>query len=175
MRIGTLVPTLGLALMSASASAQSVTYDYDKATDFSKLKSYTWVPGANLRDELNHKRIVAAIDAQLTAKGLTKVESGANPDVLVAYHASFDRNLQINAFSSDWGAWRYGSNRNGSARVEEIVNGTLVVDLVDAKTETLVWRGIAKKDIDANAKPERRDRNMNKAAEKMFKNFPPAK
>jgi len=81
---------LGLALVSATASAQDVTYDYDKATDFTKLKTYAWISGTNLRDECNHKRIVTAIDAQLTAKGLTQVASGANPDVLVAYHAGFD-------------------------------------------------------------------------------------
>ena len=49
------------------------------------------MPGSNLRDEFNHKRIVSAIDAQLTAKGLTPVAAGANPDVLVAYHAAFDK------------------------------------------------------------------------------------
>lgn len=101
MRTGTLVTMLGLALVSATASAQDVTYDYDKATDFTKLKTYAWISGTNLRDECNHKRIVTAIDAQLTAKGLTQVASGANPDVLVAYHAGFDKNLQINASSFD--------------------------------------------------------------------------
>lgn len=175
MRISTIVTTLGLALVSATASAQDVTYDYDKATDFSKIKTYAWIAGTNLSDEFNHKRIVTAIDAQLTAKGLTQVAAGATPDMLVAYHAAFDKNLQINASSFDSGPWRYGGNRSGSARVEEIVNGTLVVDLVDAKTETLIWRGIAKKDIDTNAKPEKRDKNMNKAAEKLFKDYPPAK
>lgn len=175
MNIKTWVTTLGLALVSATASAQSVTYDYDKGTDFSKIKTYSWAVGTELRDELNHKRIVAAIDAQLAAKGLTKIGPSDNPDVFVAYHAAFDRSVQINAFSTGLGGWRYGGNQSGTANVEEVVNGTLVVDIADPKTEALIWRGMARKEIDINAKPEKRDQNANKAAEKLFKNFPPKK
>jgi len=128
-----------------------------------------------LNDELNHKRIVNAVDAQLAAKGFTKVEPGANPDVLVAYHATFNKNLQINGFSSGWGSYRFGGNRSGTARVDELLIGTLVVDMVDAKTKTIVWRGTATKEVDVKASPEKREKNINKAAEKLFKNYPPEK
>ena len=57
--------TLATLTLSTAASAQSVSYDYDKDTDFSMLKTYAWVSGTNLRDELNHKRIMDAVDAQL--------------------------------------------------------------------------------------------------------------
>ena len=173
MRIGTLVATLALATMGATASAQTVTYDYDKAADFSKLKTYAWTRGTTLQDELNHKRIVSAVEAQLEKKGLTKVESDLNPDVLVAYHASFERDFAINGFSSGWGGPWVGGNRSGSARLEQVVTGTLVVDMVDPAAKSMLWRGVATKEIDANAKPDERDKKANKAAEKIFKNFPP--
>jgi len=178
MRIATMLTTLGLALMSAGASAQNVTWDYDKEADFTRYRTYTWVPGTNLGDEFNHKRVMAAVDAQLAAKGMRRVEANENPDMLVAYHASFDRDLQINASSFDtggWGGYRFGSNRTGSARVQEILVGTLIVDLVDAGTRDVVWRGIANKEVDVKADPEKRDRNMNQAAEKLFRKYPPAK
>jgi len=173
MRIGILVTTLTLALASATASAQTITYDYDKAADFSKFKTYAWTPGINSLDEFNRKRIVTAIDAQLTAKGLTKVDSGGNADMLVAYQTRADRDLQINAWG--WGGTPRSGNRNGSARTEEIVNGTIVVDVIDAKTEAMLWRGIARKELDTNASPEKRDREVSKAVEKLFKHFPPTK
>lgn len=172
MRIGTLVAVASLAL-GTIAFAQSVTYDFDKATDFSRVKTYAWVRGTELSDPLNHKRIVSAVDAQLASRGMARVEASGNPDVLVAYHASFDRDLQINGFSSGWGGYRFGGSRSGSARVEEILIGTLVVDMVDAKTRTIVWRGTASREVDVKASPEKRERNINKAAEKLFRNYPP--
>jgi hypothetical protein len=173
MRIATLIAAASLTLLTTTAMGQDVTYDYDKAADFSRLKTYAWVRGTPVTDELNHKRIVNAIDAQLAAKGFTKVEAGANPDVLVAYHASFNRDLQVTGFNSGWGGYRFGPGRVGSARVDQIVVGTLIVDLVDAANKTIVWRGVATKDLDPNASPEKRDKNINKAAEKLFKNYPP--
>ena len=173
MRIATLIAAASLTLLTTTAMGQDVTYDYDKAADFSRLKTYAWVRGTPVNDELNHKRIVNAIDAQLAAKGFTKVEAGANPDVLVAYHASFNRDLQVTGFNRGWGGYRFGPGRVGSARVDQIVVGTLIVDLVDAANKTIVWRGIATKDLDPNASPEKRDKSINKAAEKLFKNYPP--
>jgi hypothetical protein len=172
MRIATLIGTASLAL-ATSALAQDISYDYDKGTDFSQLKTYAWVRWTNVSDELNHKRIVDALEAQLAAKGLVKVEAGASPDVMVAYHTSFSNELEINGYATGWAGYRFGPGRSGSARAEEVVIGTLYVDIVNAKTNTIVWRGIVTKDIDANASPEKRDKNINKAAEKLFKKYPP--
>jgi hypothetical protein len=59
------------------------------------------------------------------------------------------------------------------ARTEEILTGTLAVDLVDSRTNTIVWRGIASKEIDVKAEPGKRERNINRAAERLFKHYPP--
>jgi len=162
-------------LVGTMTTAQSVTYDFDKTTDFSRFRTYTWVPGTNLNDEFNHSRIINAVSAQLALKGLTKVDATSKPDLLVAYHASFDKDLEINGFTSGWGGYRFGGPRSGSARTNEILIGTLVVDVVDAATKTIVWRGIATKDVDVKASPEKREKNINNAAERLFKNFPPKK
>lgn len=173
MRFVTLISAASLTFVSATGRAQDVSYDYDKAANFSTFKTYTWVRGTPLNDELNHKRIVNAVDAQLATKGFSKVEMGGSPDVLVAYHATFNKNLQINGFSSGWGGYRFGANRSGTARVDEILIGTLVVDMVDARSKTIVWRGTATKEVDLKASPEKREKNISKAAEKIFKNYPP--
>ena len=96
MRIGTFATSVWLTLLGTMALAQSVTYDYDRAASFSNYKTYAWTRGTEVTDELIHIRIVRAIDRALVAKGLARVEnSTANPDVLVAYHASFEKNLEI--------------------------------------------------------------------------------
>jgi hypothetical protein len=176
MRIKTFITTAGAAAwLGTIAFAQTVTFDYDRAADFSKFKTYTWVRGTNLDDQLNHARIVRAVDAQLASRGFVRSETSATADVLVAYHASFDKNLQINGFSSGWGGYRFGGNRSGTANVEEILVGTLAVDVVDARTKTIVWRAMATKEVDVKANPDRREKNINRAAEKLFKSYPPAK
>ena len=59
---------------------------------------------AAVQDDLNYKRIIAAVDSQLATKGLTRVQEGGMADVLVAYGAGFEKDLQINGSSSGWGA-----------------------------------------------------------------------
>ena len=175
MRNSTFVSAVTLVLMGAVALAQNVTYDFDRAADFSRFRTYAWVRGTVLTDEINHDRVVNAINAQLAGKGLMQVEAGETPDVLVAYHASFDRDLQVTGFSSGWGPYRFGANQTGIARTEEILTGTLAIDIVDARTNTIVWRGMASKDIDVKASPDKRERNINRAAERLLKHFPPSK
>ena len=170
MRIATFATLAGLVLLGTIVGAQSVTYDFDRSADFTRFKTYTWVRGTDLNDQLNHQRIMRAVDAQLSARGFSKVEAAGDPDVLVAYHASFDKNLQINAFGS---GPRIGM-RSGTATVEEIVVGTLAIDMMDAQTRNVVWRGIATKQLDAGTSPEKKEKGINKAAEKIFKNYPGA-
>ncbi len=172
MRIATFATTACLALLGTIVFAQGVTYDFDRSADFTKYKTYAWVRGTNLNDQLNHQRITRAVDSQLSARGFARVEAASNPDVLVAYHASFDRNLEITA--SGFGGYRLAGPRSGTARVEEIVVGTLAIDMVDAQSRNLVWRGMATKELDAKASPEKKEKNINRAAEKIFRNYPPA-
>jgi uncharacterized protein DUF4136 len=171
MRLAALATAVGITLLGTIAIAQNVSYDYDRSADFSKYKTYAWADGTRVADELNHKRVMRAIDAQLTMKGLQQVYPGSRPDVLVAYHASFDTNLQIDVFGT--GFPRFGGMRSGTATTQEIVTGTMVVDIKDANTNAIVWRGTASKELNASAKPEKREKEINKAAEKVFKNYPP--
>jgi hypothetical protein len=172
MRMAMLMGTAGVALLATTGFAQEVSYDYDRTADFTKLKTYAWTGGRKLNDELNHKRIVAAIDAQLAVKGLGKVEPNASPDVLVTYDIGFARDLQIRGYQSGWAGYRTGA-RYGSARTEQILVGALAVDLMDAKTRSTLWHATATRDVDADADPEKREKNINKTAEKLFEKFPP--
>jgi hypothetical protein len=173
MRITAFAATVWLTLLGTTALAQSVTYDYDRAANFSSYRTYAWIRGTELTDELNHARVVRAIDGALVRKGLARVEPGANPDMLVAYHASFDKNLEIVGSAHGLGPFGLGGDRWGSARVQPVLVGTLVVDISDARTRAVVWRSLASSDIRPADTPESRDKKIAKATVKMFKNYPP--
>jgi uncharacterized protein DUF4136 len=147
MRFTTIVMAASVVLAGSVAFAQSVRYDFDRAADFSKFRTYTWVQGTNLSDGLNHERVVHAIDSQLARKGFGNVDENAAPDVLVAYYVPFERDLEFNGSSSGWGPYGIGS-RIGSVRAQEVLVGTLMVEMTDAATGKVVWRGIASMDID---------------------------
>jgi hypothetical protein len=168
MRLATFAVAACLTLASTPAFAQEVTYDFDRSTDFGQIKTYAWIDGTSLDDDFNHRRIIVAVDSQLSAKGLRQAGIGERPDVYVAYHALFRSEVRVTG-TGGWGVAR----RVGTARTEEIVQGTLVIDLISAEREELVWRGIATQEVDLLAKPEQREKNIRKSTEKLFRNYPP--
>lgn len=167
-------------LAPALAAAQKVSYDYEKSANFAAFKTFALKEGTPVGQPLIDQRIVAAIEAELTAKGLTKSET--NPDLVVVYHIAFDKQKDISTFSSGYGGGYgpYGYGWGGGwaggttqTQVRDILIGTLVVDIADAQKKQMVWRGMATKQVDAQTKPEKRDKNIANAMKKIFKNFPP--
>ena len=165
MRLRMCALVAGLLLSATAAAAQTITRDYDRSADFTRFKTYSWTRGTNVDDELNHRRIVSAIESQLLAKGMRPAEPGSKPDVLVAYHAAVGKDLQVIGQG-----FRFGPG--ASARVESILIGSLAVDIIDANRRTIVWRATASKDLDTGASPEKREKNINRTAEKMFEKYP---
>lgn len=174
---------VGLALaflVPALALAQKVTFDYSKSANFASYKTYQQKDGTKVGQQLIDDRIAAAIDSQMAAKGFTRTDS--NPDVVVVYHVAFDKQKDISTFSSGYGGGYgpYGYGWGGgwaggttSTQVRDILIGTLVIDMADVKANQVVWRGMGTKEIDTTAKPDKRDKSINKAVEKIFKNYPP--
>jgi len=171
---------MALALVPALAMAQDVTYDFDKTANFAGFKTYALKEGTPVGQKLIDDRIIAAIESQLAAKGLKKAD--ANPDVVVVYHVAFDKQKDISTFSSGYGGgygpygYGWGGGWGGgttSTQVRDILVGTLVIDMADAAKKQVVWRGMGVKEVDTTAKPEKRDKSINKAVEKIFKNYPP--
>ena len=169
-------------LLPAVAMAQKVSYDYNKEANFAGFKTYALKDGTKVGQQLIDDRIVAAIDAQMAEKGFTKAES--NPDVFVVYHVAFDKQKDISTFSSGYGGgygpygWGWGGGWGGgmattNTTVRDILVGTLVVDIADAKKGQLAWRGMAVKEVNTQANPEKRDKSINNAMKKIFKNYPP--
>jgi hypothetical protein len=174
----TLAFTFAIAAVPAIAAAQKTTYDFDKTADFTQFKSYAMKDGTATGQPLVDNRIVAAIETQLAAKGFVRNDTA--PDVFVVYHVAFDEQKDISSYSSGpmyggygWG-WGGGwGTTTTDVRVREILVGTLAIDIVDARSKQVAWRGLGTREIDTNAKPEKRDSNITKAVEKIFRNYPP--
>jgi hypothetical protein len=172
-RLGRFALTTVFALgVATAAQAQDVAYNAMPGTDFSKFKTYKWVAieGAQHPDQIVEQQIKQALDAQFAAKGLKKTD--ADPaDLLVGYQVAVNQERQWNTYGGGMG-FRMGGGM-GTATSSTINIGTLGLDIYDAAGKQLVWRGTATKTLDAKANPQKRQDNINKAAAKLLKNFPP--
>lgn len=168
----------------ASAFSQDVRYNFDKDTDFSKFKTYKWVviKGAEQLDSITDKQVREAIDAELSKKGLTKTDSDT-ADLYIGYQPSVGKEKELTSYSTGWdygpgwGPGWYGGmgSTTTTTQTNTILVGQLALDMYSSANHELVWRGVASKTLDPNAKPEKREKNLRKAAAKLLKNFPPSK
>ena len=101
-----LVVVLALLITAGESFAQKVDVDFDKDVDFSKYKTYAFTEGTPTPVTLTNQRIEKAIDAQLAAKGLTRVES--NADLTVVFHCSVTERTQFSTRSLDGWGWGPG-------------------------------------------------------------------
>jgi hypothetical protein len=167
------VVTLLMMALPAIVRAQKASCDYDSTVNFSQFRTYAWKPGTPAGEHFLDKRIVSSIDAQLAAKGLARTNS--TPDLYVLYHVGLGVQRSVSGFVSGPGGaygWRGGLD-SIDVRLNELATGTLVIDLVDAANQELVWRGVATKEIDVEAKPEKRDEAIAKTVDKILRNYPP--
>ena len=170
------VLSAGMAfLFSAAALAQQVKTDYDRNADFGRYKTYSW-QNIHAANPLWVDRIKAAVGSALAAKGWTEVESGGDISIMAMEMTEDHRTLNTyyDNFGGGWG-WRWGGgfgDNFGTATTTEqtYTVGTLVVDLFDAGTKMLVWRGSASGTI--SARSDRNIKKLDKGVQKMFEHFP---
>jgi hypothetical protein len=174
-----------LPCMAGLAMGQDVKYNFDQNADFSKYKTYKWEkhPKSLDVDELTGGMLAKGFDAALAAKGLTRTDS-ATPDMVIVWQLAVSQEKEISTYSTDMGyggGWGRGYYRGGmgstmtTGSTSTINIGTVALDMYDRAEKKLVWRGIASKTIDAKAKPDKQQKNVDKAAAKMLKNYPPIK
>ena len=170
----TVVCSLFLVAMLGAAFAQQVKTDFDHQANFSQYKTYSWqeIRPAN---SLWTPRIKSAVDAQLAARGWTRVDNGGDVAIVAIATTRTERSLQTfyDGMGGGWGWRRFGGGGFGDAETTEqdYKEGTLVVDMYDAKNKQLIWRSSAEDTVSDNA--DKNEKNLDKGIEKMFKKFPP--
>jgi hypothetical protein len=179
MRRLTLV-VVALVLVGAAALAQDVKTDFDKNANFGAFKTFAVKIGTSWNNSISEKRVTDEVTQTLTEKGWTKTD--ANPDALVLLHGATEKQKSLNTFYSGTGGYGgYGYRGWGgmggmgmgtaTTTTSEYLVGTLVVDIFDAKSKALLFRGTASDEL--SDKQEKNIKKLDKATSKMFKDFPP--
>jgi hypothetical protein len=141
--------------------------NYNHGQSFSGYHTYAW--GSNNRNEIANSIMAQAaktdIENAMQGVGLTKVDESQNPDLILLANGGLKQQTSYSA----WGMRGIGGGMGGITP-EQNVEGTMVVDLYDAKEKSLVWRGIAQDTLSNNG--DKNQKLLEKAVEKMFKQYP---
>ncbi|WP_370226693.1 DUF4136 domain-containing protein [Mesoflavibacter sp.] len=171
-----LLPIALIAMVITSCSSVRVAADYDRQVDFSQYKTFAFfksgIDKAEISD-LDKKRILRAIEAELLAKGYTKSE---DPDMLVSIFTK--SNQRVDVYNNSWGfgAWGWGApgwgwGWNMQPNVSTRTQGVLFVDLIDAKKKELVWQGQGTGYLSSNM--EKKEQRIKEFVAKIMEKYPP--
>jgi hypothetical protein len=166
-----------LILLLGACATVEVKYDYDRGMDFSTVKTYRWdtrtMPGDALAENpLVRKRVIDAVNRALSAKGLRPSDPDSS-DLIVVVHAGLKERMQV----TDWG--RHGwydpwwGSYGGRVDVSYYTEGTLVIDMVDASRNELVWRGLGTRIVRDYTDPEKMQQVIDETVTKVLASFPP--
>jgi len=161
-------------LVVTSCAPIRVNYDYEKTTDFSKYKSYNYYSNIDSGlSELDTKRLLDALDANLQAKGIQLAEK---PDFFIDIKSSEYRENQ----SSSVGVGMGGTGRNVGGGVsigipigQANVNRQIQFDFVDENGIGLFWQAVSESSFNPNANPEKREAQLRAVVVKVLEGFPP--
>ena len=156
-----------LVVVPLAALGQELSVNYDKTYDFARIKTFSIQQGSEAKDPFLAKHFVNAVTQGLIAKGWTQADTAA-ADATVVLHGQSDNRKKLEGYST--GGWRWGGGM-GSAQLTDYKVGTIVVDIFEAKTKTLLFRGAAADEV--SNKAEKNEKKIDKAVSKMLKDFPP--
>jgi Domain of unknown function (DUF4136) len=156
-----------VSITSAIAVGQQVSVNYNHNQSFAQYHTYAW--GTNNANQIQNSILAQVaqqdIDSAMQAKGFQKVQESQNPDLLLTANGGLKQ-------QTSWSAWGMRGIGGGMGGItpEQNVEGTLIVDLYEMKTQSLVWRGIAQDTLSNNG--NKNQQIVEKAIQKMFKQWP---
>lgn len=163
------------ALLFTSCATVEVKSDYDTKAVFSEYKSFGFYKNSIDKVEisdLDKKRILRAIDKNLSEKGFSK---STTPDLLVSFSTKAEKSVQVSpnyGYGFGWGWYNpfWFGNSFGNTTYETI-HGILIIDLIDAKKNELVWQGVGKAPLVDG--PEAKTERVNEIVTAIFAKYPP--
>jgi hypothetical protein len=171
MRASKIATGLGLFILVSGLAFGKVRIDYDHGVNFYKYRTYKWVQEPSPKNPFMKERLIKAIDAQLMAKGFEPSDCEACLAVSAKFTTEEQQTLNTYYSGGGWG-WGWGGSGWATTYVETREVGTLVVDLLDARTKKPLWRGVATHTV--SSKPEKAAKKFREEIEEMFEKFPPS-
>ena len=166
------------AILLLGCSTVSVTTDYDHEFNFKPLKTFEWMGMAKnsvsanastamLQNGLIDKRVRSAVKSQLEAKGLR--ENPDSADFVIMYHAGTEQKVNVTNYGYGYGRGWGG----GGVDVQQYTQGTLILDFVDPKTKSLLWRSVATGALASTPDPSTAEQKVTDIIAQMLVDYPP--
>ena len=162
-------------VLAGCAASIPVETDYDPGQDFSGFRNYAWHDDARAPSPLVADRIRGAIETRLGARGYARVEPDAAPDFRVSFTAVAEQALRVDEMTSRMGYSnrRWGVGVSSASRFKEYTRGTLIIDIIDAPGENLLWRGTSARALGEERSPEERASEVMEIVTAILQQFPP--
>lgn len=182
-----IVKSISLAVSAlaflASCTSVQVLADYDREADFNSYKSYafykTGIDKAQVSD-LDKKRILKAIDTELTSRGFVKSE---DPDILISIFTREREEVDVYG-GGPWG-WGWGWGWGGywgpgfwgpgywGPTVSTRIEGSLYIDLIDARNRELVWQGKGVGNLTNTKNIDKKEQRIREFVSQILGEYPP--
>ena len=163
------------AFALTSCASMNVGSYLERENNFGRYRTYSWAPAEALEtgdprldnNPFFHERVQADVEKQLAIRGFEKMASGV-PDVLIHYHASVSQRIDVNAVDRENG---YCDQSDG-CRPYVYQEGTLLIDLVDTRTDRVVWRGWTGDTVDVIDNQHLMEQQIDKAVARILQRLP---
>jgi hypothetical protein len=185
MKKGTFL-ALTLGLLLAGCTNYNVKYDYDSRANYTTFKTFDWYAASRMGKDKDRtvdnpimdRRVAAAVEQELATRGFRR-ETTADPDFLVTYYPVYQEKRYRTSQHMGWGSWGFrpfGIGLSTTTSQEHVYKeGTLVLEIVDFKTNQLVWKAAAEGALTELRTPEDADEVVNRTVHRMLERFPPTK
>jgi hypothetical protein len=181
---------VAVVCLSSCATKPYVATDYEASYNFAALKSFS-VKSAKqdtkeniLISPFTLSHIHALVNSEL-GKRYQSVSETVTPDFYVTYNVVMEDKLEPSAYDEMYGygfwgrGYRYPSPLfyrpafDGGVRVYN--QGSLIIDMVDAKTQQPIWRGVSEKRLNKSLSPQKQREILTSAVLEVLSQFPPVK
>ncbi len=163
MKVLNIIFLVSLTYLTMSCALLSIDYDYDRDANFARLRTFDWLPVELQEHALVIEHITETVNRELEAKGFMKNQK--NPDFLIVIRDKKVKKRDV---------LTYGTRGN----VRVYTEGTYTVDIVDADSKELIWRGTAQRQYDDDPlflSAEKQRKRIYNMVTKILNNFPPPK
>jgi hypothetical protein len=178
-------------MAAACAPSPKIGYDFDRSANFSAYHTYAWLSGEQEKtgdrradSSAVDMRIRIAVGTQLRLKGYEALSEG-RPDFYVAYHIGLKDNapsvstpyysdgMAGHAFAHAADTRQAGTPAPAATEAPSYLTGSLLIDIIDAASQKLVWRGTAAGEVDPGLTSQQRDERTKTIVRRLLSHFPP--